>query len=171
MGGKDARRGTREEVGKVSTYLDNLWQSFLLNLAWLPMSVTYDIVNMYHSNRQLTSWTAVHGAVHVVRENKEVKQHYYAISSQKLSHTSYVLSSSLVYCIFGLPATYGCYCNLLWRYIYLQFKPPPNHERTPRLRRMRGTLEITIPPYVECSYLLASDTPTKWLATQWQARS
>ena len=52
--------------------------------------------------------------------------------------------------------------NSLRRYIYLQFKPPPpDHGRTLRLRRTRGRSELTVPPYIECSYLLASDTPTK----------
>ena len=37
------------------------------------------------------------------------------------------------------------------------------------LRRMRVRLELTIQPCIESSYLLASDTPTKWLATQRQA--
>ena len=63
--------------------------------------------------------------------------------------------------------------NSLRRYIYLQFKrppppPPPNHGRTLRLRRTTGRLELTVLPYIECSYLLASDTPTKRLATRRQ---
>ena len=41
------------------------------------------------------------------KEDKQVKQHYYVTSSQKLSHTSCVLSCSLVYCIFGLSADMG----------------------------------------------------------------
>ena len=39
----------------------------------------------------------MNGAVHVGREDKQVKEHYYVTSSQKLSHTSCVLSCSLVY--------------------------------------------------------------------------
>ena len=34
-----------------------------------------------------------------------------------------------------------------------------------------GRLELIVPPYIESSYLLARDTPTKRLATQQQARS
>ena len=45
--------------------------------------------------------------------------------------------------------------------------PPPNHWRTLLLRQTRGRLELTVPPYIECSYLLASDTPTRRLA-MWQ---
>ena len=44
----------------------------------------------------------------------------------------------------------------------------PNHRRTLQLRRTRGRLEIT---YLEYSYLPASDTPTKRLVTQRQARN
>ena len=44
----------------------------------------------------------MNGAVHVGREDKQVKQHYYVTSSQKLSHTSCALSCSLVYFISGL---------------------------------------------------------------------
>ena len=47
----------------------------------------------------------------------------------------------------------------------------PDNGRTLRLQRMRGRLELTVPPYIECSYLLTSDTPTKRLATRRQARS
>ena len=36
--------------------------------------------------------------------------------------------------------------------------------RTEELRQMRGRLELTVPPCIESSYLLASDTPTKRLA-------
>ena len=67
--------------------------------------------------------------------------------------------------------------NLLRRYIYLQFTLPLaihgkfNNGRTLQLRRMRGRLELTVPPYIKSSYLLASITPTKRLATWWQARS
>ena len=32
-------------------------------------------------------------------------------------------------------------------------------------------VKLTVPPYIESSYLLANDTPTKWLATQRQACS
>ena len=48
--------------------------------------------------------------------------------------------------------------------------PPPHHGKTLRLRRTRRRLELTVPPYIECSYLLANDTPTKRLAMQQQAR-
>ena len=45
----DGRRGIRKggEMGKVLIYLDGMGQRFLLNIAWLPMSVTYDIVHKY----------------------------------------------------------------------------------------------------------------------------
>ena len=46
-------------------------------------------------------------AVHVGREDKQVKQHYYVTSSPKLSHTSCVLSCSRVYFISGLSADMG----------------------------------------------------------------
>ena len=69
--------------------------------------VLYDNVHIYDSNHQLTIWVEVNGAVHVGREDKQVKQHYYVTSSQKLSHTSCVLSCSLVYFISGLPADMG----------------------------------------------------------------
>ena len=36
--------------------------------------------------------------------------------------------------------------------------------RTLQLQQMRGRLELTVPPYIESSYLLTSDTPTKQLA-------
>ena len=49
----------------------------------------------------------MNGAVYVGREDKQVKQHYYVTSSQKLSHTSCVLSSTLVYFISGLSADMG----------------------------------------------------------------
>ena len=55
--------------------------------------------------------------------------------------------------------------------IFISNLSPPDHGRTLRLRRTRGRLELTVPPYIECSYLLASDTPTKPLATRRQARS
>ena len=48
----------------------------------------------------------MNGAVHVGREDKQVKQHYYVTSSQKSSHTSCVLCS-LVYFISGLSADMG----------------------------------------------------------------
>ena len=35
-GRREIRRGG--EMGKVSTYLEGMQQSFLLNIAWLPMS-------------------------------------------------------------------------------------------------------------------------------------
>ena len=70
------------------------------------------------------------------------------------------------------------FVNLLWRYIYLQFTPPSTVHgkfiqdgRTLLLRRTRGRLELTVPPYEESSYLLASDTSTKQLATRRQACS
>ena len=61
--------------------------------------------------------------------------------------------------------------NLMQTYIYLQFTPPSaihgnfnSKGGTLRLRRTREMLELTVPPYVESSYLLASDTPTSdWL--------
>ena len=46
----------------------------------------------------------MNGAVHVGGEDKQVKQNYYVTSSQKLSHTSCVLSCTLVYFIYGLSA-------------------------------------------------------------------
>ena len=46
-----------------------------------------------------------------------------------------------------------------------------NNGRTLRLRRARGRLKLTVPPYIESSYLLASDTLTKRLAMGWQACS
>ena len=49
----------------------------------------------------------MNGSVHVGKEDKEdkqVKQHYHVSSSHKLSHTSCVLSCSLVYFISGLSA-------------------------------------------------------------------
>ena len=49
----------------------------------------------------------MNGAVHVEREDKQVKQHYYVTLSKELSHTSYVLSCSLVYFISGLSADMG----------------------------------------------------------------
>ena len=49
----------------------------------------------------------MNGAVHVGREDKQVKQHYYVTSSQKLSHPSCVLSCSLVNFISGLSADMG----------------------------------------------------------------
>ena len=49
----------------------------------------------------------MNGAVHVRGEVKQVKQHYYITSSQKLSHTSCVLSCSLVCFIPGLSADMG----------------------------------------------------------------
>ena len=49
----------------------------------------------------------MNGAVHVGREDKQVKQHYYVTPSQKLSHTSCVLSRSLVYFISCLSADMG----------------------------------------------------------------
>ena len=35
---------------------------------------------------------------------------------------------------------------------------------------MRGRLELIVPPYIQSSYLLASDTPTEQLAMWRQAR-
>ena len=46
----------------------------------------------------------MNGPVHVRREDKQVKQHYYA---QKLTHTSCVLSCSLVYLISELSTNMG----------------------------------------------------------------
>ena len=39
---------------------------------------------MYHSNSQLTSWVGVNGPVHVGKEDKQVKQHYYVTSSSEI---------------------------------------------------------------------------------------
>ena len=64
--------------------------------------------------------------------------------------------------------------NLLRRYIYLQFTHPSaihgkfnKNGRTLQLWWMRGRLEITIPPWLESSYLLASNTPrpNDWLCS------
>ena len=49
----------------------------------------------------------MNGAVHVGREDKQVKQGYYATSSQKLSYNSCVLSCSLVCFRSGLSANMG----------------------------------------------------------------
>ena len=49
----------------------------------------------------------MNGAVHVEREDKQVKQNYDVTSSQKLSHTSCVSASSLVYFISALSADMG----------------------------------------------------------------
>ena len=46
-----------------------------------------------------------------------------------------------------------------------------NLGRTLRLQQTRGRLKLTVPPYIESSYLLASNSPAKWLATRQQARS
>ena len=56
----------------------------------------------------------------------------------------------------------------LWPYIENLVR---TEERSLRLSRMRGRLEVTVQPYVESSYLLASDTPTKRLTSKQQARS
>ena len=68
--------------------------------------------------------------------------------------------------------------NLLRRYIYLQFmflstihRKFNKNGRTLRLRRTRGRLELTVPPNMESSYLLASDTLTERLATRQQDHS
>ena len=49
----------------------------------------------------------MNGPVRVGKEDKQVKRHYYVTSSQKLSHTSCVLSCALVYFISGLSADMG----------------------------------------------------------------
>ena len=36
---------------------------------------------MYHSNSQLTAWVGGSGSIHVGKEDKQVKQHYYLPSS------------------------------------------------------------------------------------------
>ena len=69
--------------------------------------------------------------------------------------------------------------NLVRRYICPQFMPPSaihgkftNNRRTLWLRWTIGRLELTVPTCIGSSYLhavLASDTPTKWFAKQWQA--
>ena len=57
--------------------MDGMWQSFLL-ISHVSLWVTlYDNVHMYHSNRQLTSWVGENKPVHVGKEDKQVKQHYY----------------------------------------------------------------------------------------------
>ena len=73
---RDGRRRIRRgQMGMVASYIDSMWQSFLLHLAWLPMGgKVYDNVHMYHSNSQLTRWVGVNGAVHVGKEDKQVKQ-------------------------------------------------------------------------------------------------
>ena len=55
--------------------------------------------------------------------------------------------------------------------IFISNLRPPDRGRTLRLRRATGRLEITVPPYIKCSYLPANDTLTKRLATQQQAHS
>ena len=49
--------------------------------------ILYDNVHMYHSNSQLTTWVGGNGTVHVEKKDKEVKQHSYVTSLQKLSKT------------------------------------------------------------------------------------
>ena len=57
--------------------------------------------------------------------------------------------------------------NLLLRYIYLQFMPP-TASATPTNEKKVRTHHTTL--YMKSSFLLASDTPTKRLATRRQAR-
>ena len=66
------------------------------------------------------------------------------------------------------PPPLTIYIDLLQRHIYLQFTLPSaihrkfnKNGRTLHLQRTRERLELTIPPYIESSYLLASGTPTK----------
>ena len=75
------------------------------------------------------------------------------------------------------PPPYNLHKLLRW-YIYLQFTFPSaihgkfnKNRRTLRLQRTRGRLELTVPPHIDSSYLLASDTPTKRLVMQRQACS
>ena len=81
------------------------------------------------------------------------------------------------YAPFDYKAPFTICKNLLQRYIYIHFMPPltiHNYHKNGRslpLQQLRGRLELTLPPYVESSYLLASDTPTKRLAVRQQARS
>ena len=59
----------------VASYIDGMWQSFLLYFAWLPMGgKVYDNVHMHDFNSQLTRWVGVNEAVHVGKEDKQVKQ-------------------------------------------------------------------------------------------------
>ena len=58
--------------------------------------------------------------------------------------------------------------NLLLRYIYLEFMPPLASATLTNERKVR-THRTTL--YMKSSYLLASDTPTKQLATRRQALS
>ena len=68
------------------------------------------------------------------------------------------------------------YKNLLWRYVYPQFTLSSaihgkfdKNGRTLRLRHTRGRLELTIPPCIQSSYLLAGNTPTERLVMRQQA--
>ena len=100
----------------------------------------------------------------------------YRIICVKMNISEYRTHSTL--CPLRLKAPLTICINLLSRYIYLQFMPPlaihgkfNKNERTLWLRWTRGRLELTVPPYIESSYLLASNTPTKRLAMWQQARS
>ena len=66
------------------------------------MSVTYDIVHKHILIVNLLPEYRSEWSSYMGREDKHVKQHYYVTLSQKLSHTSGVLSCSLVYFICGL---------------------------------------------------------------------
>ena len=80
---RDGRRGIRREKRRrcLSTWMecDQVSYKFLHVCLWV---ILYDNVHMYHSNSQLTDW--VNGPVHVGKEDKWLKQHYYVTSSQKL---------------------------------------------------------------------------------------
>ena len=43
---------------------------------------TWTVVHIYHSNSQLTGWAGGNGTVHEGKEDKQVKQHYYTLTSQ-----------------------------------------------------------------------------------------
>ena len=58
-----------------------------------------------------------------------------------------------------------CISNLCSSWPYMENLQ--EERKTLWLWRTRGRLELTIPPYIESSNLLASDTPTKWLAARW----
>ena len=58
----------------VASYIDSMWQSFLLNLAWLQMGgKVYDNVHMYHSNNQHTRWVEKLDKFILGKEDKHVK--------------------------------------------------------------------------------------------------
>ena len=100
----------------------------------------------------------------------EAMSHYF--TSSEYYHTHLTLRPLRLY----PPLTIGI--NLLQRYIYRQFTLPlaihgkfDKSGRTLRLQQTRGRLEFTVPHYIKSSYLLASDTLTKQLATRRQVHS